>query len=219
MNEEHNQQEENCSQDQVSYPVEPIGDGEGASVLRDCPSTEPWTDLNGWLTKRWPIEIAQLRRGGVLDPEAVFQDIVIEFIEKSKTDSATWQNLGLRRWSRGKGAYRKQVRDSERFEPSPEDHPATAPHPGDALDSARFRENLELLLRDLCPAKRSVLAAHYFDGRTYKEISEDPAFGAMSVPALKSQLHRTREELLKRCIELFGSLQEARNHLGLGQGY
>jgi DNA-directed RNA polymerase specialized sigma24 family protein len=74
-------------------------------------------------------------------------------------------------------------------------------------------------LRDLSPAKRRVLEAHYFEGLTLKEISQDPEFGGLSVPALKSQLLRTREELLKRCIELFGSVQEARNHLGLGSGF
>ncbi len=219
MNEEQKQQPENCSQDQALYPAEPVGNGEGACVLHDCPSAKPWTDLNGWLEKRRPIEIVRLRKSGVSDPEDVFQDIVIGFIKKSETDPATWRNLGLRRSSRGKDAYKKQVRDSDRFDPSPDDHPAATPHPGDAVDSARVRENLELLLRELSTTKRRVLTAHHVDGMTLEEISRKPEFGGLSVPALKSQLHRTRKELRKRCIELFGSLQEARNHLGLGQRY
>ncbi len=138
---------------------------------------------------------------GVLDPEGVFQDTITGLNKTSETDPMIWQWLGLRRKDRGSGAYRKQMRESEVLEFLAGDHAATKPHAEDAVESFLIREGVGLLLRDLSPAKRRVVEAHYFEGLTLKEISQDPEFGGLSVPALKSQLLRTREELLKRCIE------------------
>jgi RNA polymerase sigma factor (sigma-70 family) len=219
VNEEQNQQATKSTDSQSSYTPKPTFGGEGADVLRDCLSTKPWTDLNGWLKKQRPIGVAAMRRLGSRDPEADFHDALIDFIRVSETNPDIWQWLENRRRCRSYTVYQKQMRHSKALQLLAEEYAATEPYAEDGVESRMFRENLELLLRDLSPTKRRVLEAHYFDGRTYEEISGDPALGAKSVPALKSQLYRTREELQKRCIELFGSLEEARNHLGLGQGY
>ena len=85
------------------------------------------------------------------------------------------------------------LRARRRTEPLPDDREAPASRP-DRIAEARWQvEDLKLAILRLTPEQRAPLVLRELQGCTYEEIA-----GALdiSIPAVKSRLHRARLELL-----------------------
>jgi RNA polymerase sigma-70 factor (ECF subfamily) len=85
------------------------------------------------------------------------------------------------------------LRARRRTEPLPDDREAPASRP-DRIAEARWQvEDLKLAILRLTPEQRAPLVLRELQGCTYEEIAEALD---ISIPAVKSRLHRARLELL-----------------------
>jgi RNA polymerase sigma-70 factor, ECF subfamily len=85
------------------------------------------------------------------------------------------------------------LRARRRTEPLPDDREAPASRP-DRIAEARWQvEDLKLAILRLTPEQRAPLVLRELQGCTYEEIAEALE---ISIPAVKSRLHRARLELL-----------------------
>ena len=85
------------------------------------------------------------------------------------------------------------LRARRRTEPLPDDREAPASRP-DRIAEARWQvEDLKLAILRLTPEQRAPLVLRELQGCTYEEIAESLD---ISIPAVKSRLHRARLELL-----------------------
>ena len=85
------------------------------------------------------------------------------------------------------------LRARRRTEPLPDDREAPATRP-DRIAEARWQvEDLKLAILRLTPEQRAPLVLRELQGCTYEEIAESLD---ISIPAVKSRLHRARLELL-----------------------
>ena len=72
------------------------------------------------------------------------------------------------------------------------------PSPTDRLDQNERVEKLHAAIATLPRTYRQVITRFYFDGRSYKEIAVELD---ISVAALKSRLHRAKEQLKKEMLK------------------
>ena len=85
------------------------------------------------------------------------------------------------------------LRARRRTEPLPDDREAPASRP-DRIAEARWQvEDLKLAILRLTPEQRAPLVLRELQGCTYEEVAESLD---ISIPAVKSRLHRARLELL-----------------------
>jgi RNA polymerase sigma-70 factor, ECF subfamily len=90
-------------------------------------------------------------------------------------------------WIRRKEARRMTPIDDEAHELA-----YNAPGPGDLLERKQVQQAIEAALEQLEFRDRTVLALHYQEGRSYKEIA---AVLELPMGTVKTHLHRSRERL------------------------
>ncbi len=96
--------------------------------------------------------------------------------------------LRKRRWKLVSFEALKSVPESQGYEPGPERR----------LAQKQEEQRLHSLLMNLQPVDRAAVIMHYWYDYSYKEIAK---VLSISVPALKSRLHRARRDLARQWME------------------
>jgi RNA polymerase sigma-70 factor, ECF subfamily len=136
--------------------------------------------------------VAMRMLGDESDAEDATQDAFVQ----------AWRNLGGFRADAAFSTWMYRIvtnrclnmlRSRRRTEPLPDDREAPASRP-ERIAEARWQvEDLKLAILRLTPEQRAPLVLRELQGCTYEEIAEALD---ISIPAVKSRLHRARLELL-----------------------
>lgn len=87
------------------------------------------------------------------------------------------------------------------------ERPDGAPGPEASLEARQRREAVAALLQSLRAPDRAALVLHYWHDLSYEEIA---ATLGMSLPAVKTRMHRARRALAQRWVEREGAAQRPR---------